>query len=99
MLYEVITASRLTGEVPREMTREDIKVVISSFAAAARRVKKAGYDGVEVLCGTGYLISEFLSPLTNQRSDEYGGSLENRIRFGCDRITSYNVCYTKLLRC
>jgi len=81
-------ASRLTGEVPREMTREDIKVVISSFAAAARRVKKAGYDGVEVLCGTGYLISEFLSPLTNQRSDEYGGSLENRIRFGCEIISA-----------
>ncbi len=76
--------SRLTGEVPREMTGDDIQKTIAAFASAALRVKKAGFDAVEVLSGTGYLISEFLSPLTNQRTDAYGGSLENRMRFGIE---------------
>ncbi|MCG6911096.1 MAG: FAD-dependent oxidoreductase [Deltaproteobacteria bacterium] len=75
-------ASRLTKEVPRELRHDEIGSIIDSFAAAAARVKKAGFDAVEVLSGTGYLISEFLSPLTNQRSDEYGGTYENRMRFG-----------------
>ncbi|MBF0205024.1 MAG: FAD-dependent oxidoreductase, partial [Desulfamplus sp.] len=77
-------ASNLTREVPRELEKEDIKKIISNFAEAALRVQKAGFDSVEVLSGTGYLISEFLSPLTNQRTDEYGGSFENRIRFGIE---------------
>jgi len=75
-------ASRLTKEVPRELEHNEIGEIIDHFAAAAARVKQAGFDAVEVLSGTGYLISEFLSPLTNQRSDEYGGSYENRMRFG-----------------
>jgi len=75
-------ASRMTRETPREMTAEDIEQTIDSFAQAALRAKKAGFQAVEVLSGTGYLISEFLSPLTNQRKDEYGGSLDNRMRFG-----------------
>ena len=77
-------ASNLTREVPRELDKGDIQKVIRNFADAALRVKKAGFDAVEVLSGTGYLISEFLSPLTNQRTDEYGGSFENRIRFGLE---------------
>lgn len=77
-------ASRLTREEPREMTKEDIDQVIKSFGEAALRAKKAGFDAVEVLNGTGYLISEFLSHLTNQREDEYGGSLENRMKFGLE---------------
>jgi 2,4-dienoyl-CoA reductase (NADPH2) len=77
-------ASRMTKETPREMTIDDIKETIQSFAQAALRVKKAGFDAVEVLSGTGYLISEFLSPLTNHRTDPYGGSLENRMRFGLE---------------
>jgi len=76
--------SRLTRETPHELTVEEIHQTIESFAQAALRVKKAGYDAVEVLSGTGYLLSEFLSPLTNQRTDEYGGSLENRMRFGLE---------------
>ena len=75
-------ASRLTKEVPRELEHHEIGEIIDCFAAAAARVKQAGFDAVEVLSGTGYLISEFLSPLTNQRKDEYGGSYENRMRFG-----------------
>lgn len=77
-------ASNLTRETPREMTLEEIHETVESFALAAGRVKKAGFDAVEILSGTGYLISEFLSPLTNQRTDEYGGSFENRIRFGME---------------
>jgi len=76
--------SRMTRETPRELTIGEIKQVIESFARAAARVKKAGYDAVEVLSGTGYLISEFLSPFTNKREDEYGGSFENRMRFGLE---------------
>ena len=77
-------ASRLTHETPHELTLAEIKKTIEAFAEAARRVKTAGFDAVEVLSGTGYLISEFLSPLTNQRIDTYGGSLANRMRFGLE---------------
>ena len=77
-------ASRLTHETPHEMTIDEIKQTIDAFANAARRVKTAGYDAVEVLSGTGYLISEFLSPLTNQRTDAYGGSFNNRMCFGLE---------------
>ncbi|WP_136798876.1 FAD-dependent oxidoreductase [Desulfosediminicola ganghwensis] len=78
--------SRLTRETPREMTREEIDATVASFADAAVRVKEAGFDLVEILAGTGYLISSFLSPFTNQRDDEYGGRLENRMRFGIEVI-------------
>lgn len=77
-------ASSITREVPREMTLDDIQDTIANFADAARRAKKAGFDAVEVLAGTGYLISEFFSPLTNQRTDEYGGSPDKRMRFGIE---------------
>ena len=76
--------SRMTRETPRELTIDEIGNIVNRFAQAALRVKKAGYDGVEVLSGTGYLISEFLSPFTNQREDAYGGSFENRMRFGLE---------------
>jgi 2,4-dienoyl-CoA reductase (NADPH2) len=79
-------ASRLTGETPRELTLEEIEQTIEHFAQAAFRVKVAGFDAVEILCGGGYLISEFLSPLTNKRTDAYGGSFENGMRFGLEVI-------------
>ena len=77
-------ASRMTRETPRALEIDEIRQVVESFARAAGRAKTAGFDAVEVLSGTGYLISEFLSPLTNQREDEYGGPLENRMRFGLE---------------
>lgn len=73
--------SRLTRETPRELRPDEIQAVVTAFGDAAGRVQQAGFDAVEILAGTGYLISEFLSLLTNQRTDEYGGSLENRMRF------------------
>lgn len=78
--------SRLTGETPRELSPAEIEELIGAFAAAAKRVAAAGFDAVEILAGTGYIISEFLSPLTNKREDQWGGSLENRMRFGLEVI-------------
>jgi 2,4-dienoyl-CoA reductase-like NADH-dependent reductase (Old Yellow Enzyme family) len=68
-------------EIPAEMTREDIARVVTAFGDGARRAKKWGFDGVQLHGAHGYLINQFLSPLTNQRQDEYGGSIENRCRF------------------
>jgi len=83
--------SRLTRETPRELEIADIEEIIQSFAQAAGRVKQAGFDAVEILSGTGYLISEFLSPLTNQRTDQYGGSFDNRTRFGLEVIKAVRL--------
>ncbi len=79
-------ASRLTKETPKAMDQAEISRTIENFAAAAARVKTAGFEAVEILSGTGYLISQFLSPLTNKREDEYGGPLENRMRFGVEVV-------------
>ncbi len=79
---------RMTKETPREMEATEIREVINRFADAAQRVKEAGFDMVEILAGTGYLISEFLSPLTNKRHDEYGGTLAGRMRFGLEVISA-----------
>lgn len=71
-----------TGNVvPKEMTQKDIEQVVRAFAAGAGRARDAGFDGVELHGGTGYLIAQFLSPRTNLRTDQYGGSLESRMRF------------------
>lgn len=76
--------SRLTRETPREMSREDIAGVVEKFATAAHRAREAGFDAVEIIASAGYLICQFLSPVTNRRTDEYGGSWENRCRFGAE---------------
>jgi len=78
--------SRLTGETPRALDLEEIPGVQDRFAEAAERAKKAGFDAVEVLGSAGYLISQFLSPVTNKREDRYGGPLENRMRFGVEVV-------------
>ena len=69
------------NQVPREMTRADMDAVRDDFVAATRRAAEAGFDLLEIHMAHGYLLSSFLSPLTNVRTDEYGGSLENRARF------------------
>ncbi|MGW8159970.1 MAG: oxidoreductase [Desulfoprunum sp.] len=71
-----------TGDVvPQKMTQKDIEQVVRAFAAGAGRAREAGFDGVEIHGGTGYLIVQFLSPRTNHRTDQYGGTLQNRMRF------------------
>ncbi|KAJ3460566.1 hypothetical protein MRS44_011433 [Fusarium solani] len=67
--------------MPKSLTLEGIEALIRSFADAARRAIKAGLDFIEIHGAHGYLINQFLSPLTNKRTDEYGGSFENRVRF------------------
>jgi 2,4-dienoyl-CoA reductase-like NADH-dependent reductase (Old Yellow Enzyme family) len=68
------------GDVPDEMTKAELDEVCQAFADAAARAQAAGFDAVELHAAHGFLLSQFLSPLTNQRTDEYGGSLENRMR-------------------
>ncbi len=69
-----------SGEIPEELTTSGIQEISGAFAAAARRVRDAGFDAVEIHAAHGFLLSEFLSPLTNLRSDDFGGSLKNRAR-------------------
>lgn len=66
---------------PREITVEEMPALLEEYAQAARNAIAAGLDGVELHCASGYLINQFLNPASNQRTDEYGGSAENRIRF------------------
>jgi 2,4-dienoyl-CoA reductase (NADPH2) len=76
--------SRFTGETPRELSIPEIRQVRKNYALAAARIKRAGFDAVEVIASAGYLISQFLSPLVNRRKDEYGGDYEDRMRFGLE---------------
>ena len=69
------------SDFSRAMTRADMDRVLHDFVANTRRAADAGFDWLELHCAHGYLLSSFISPLTNQREDEYGGSLENRLRF------------------
>jgi NADPH2 dehydrogenase len=75
------SAVQAFGRMPRALTVEEMRRIGKKFAEAALRVKKAGFDMVELHGGTGYLLSSFISPRTNKRDDKYGGSLENRQRF------------------
>jgi NADPH2 dehydrogenase len=70
-----------SGVTPTELDREGIAAIVDSFGRAASRVRQAGYDLVEIHCAHGYLLSQFLSPLTNRRRDRYGGDISRRIRF------------------
>lgn len=83
--WEILAPSPLPyypdSQVPREMTRTDMDAVREDFVAATKLAVEAGFDMIEVHFAHGYLLSTFISPLTNRREDEYGGSLENRMRF------------------
>lgn len=69
-----------SGVIPTAMSQADIQTLISAFASAGLRARQAGYDGVEIHAAHGYLLSQFLSPYYNRRTDEYGGSIQNRAR-------------------
>jgi 2,4-dienoyl-CoA reductase-like NADH-dependent reductase (Old Yellow Enzyme family)/thioredoxin reductase len=78
-------ANRVT---PRSLTMEEIPTYVHHFAQAAHRVRRAGFDAIEIPFSHGYLIHQFLSPHTNHRDDEYGGSLANRMRFGREVVAA-----------
>jgi 2,4-dienoyl-CoA reductase-like NADH-dependent reductase (Old Yellow Enzyme family) len=74
-------SEKTTGAKPRPMTKAEIGATVESFAAATERMQRAGFDGVQLHMAHGYLVSQFLTPYTNRRTDEYGGSFDNRLRF------------------
>ncbi len=76
------------GEMPRPLATAEIAGIVEQFASAARRVKDAGFDGVEIHAAHGYLLNQFFSPLTNKRTDEYGGNVTNRIRIHLEVIAA-----------
>ena len=78
--------SKFSKSTPREMTLEDIKTEQQAFADASVRAKKAGFDAVEVCANAGYLMTQFISPKTNKRTDNYGGDLEDRLRFPLETL-------------
>lgn len=81
MLAPSAIPSSSKKEIPHAMTEQEIEEIIKSYGASARIVREAGFDGVEIHGAHGYLIQQFLSPHSNKRTDQWGGSLENRLRF------------------
>ncbi|MGI5911838.1 MAG: NADH:flavin oxidoreductase [Syntrophomonadaceae bacterium] len=79
-------ANPRTSIIPRELSSEEIKNIVKQFANAALRVKAAGFDGVELHSAHGYLLNQFFSPLTNKRTDEYGGDVLKRIKIHLETI-------------
>lgn len=84
--WEIVSASPIPwfpdrSQTPREMTREDMDEVLADYVRAAGYAREAGFDLLEIHMAHGYLLASFISPLTNERTDEYGGTLENRMRF------------------
>lgn len=73
--------SKAGGDIPRPLTEEEIGQIVKKYGEAAKRAMTAGFDAVEIHAGHSYLISQFISPLTNKRTDRFGGSAENRLRF------------------
>ena len=91
--------------MPKAMTEKDMELVISDFAESANIAMQAGFDGVELHGATGYLLASFLSPQTNRRTDQYGGSLENRVRFPLqvldairEKVGNYPIGYRFMAR-
>ncbi len=91
-MYEPVSASDLCipakpqAAPPRPLTADEIRTLEEDWTAAALRAMEAGYDGVEIHAAHGYLLNQFYSPLTNRRTDAYGGSLENRLRFTLETL-------------
>src|ERR671920_958371 len=81
--------------VPRAMTRADMDAVKADFVAAARRGLRCGFDMLELHCAHGYLLASFLSPLTNRRTDAYGGSIENRLRYPLEVFDALRAVWPK----
>jgi len=89
---EVVGPSAVVNQMmramPRPLTIEEIRRIVEEYGYAARRARQCGFDAIEVLVGGGYLLNRFLSPITNKREDEYGGSIKNRMRIILEIIES-----------
>lgn len=83
--------------LPHELSKAELAELISAFVVAAQRAERVGVDGIELHGAHGYLLHQFLSPIANQRSDEYGGSYENRIRFLLELFTAVRQAYQGVL--
>jgi anthraniloyl-CoA monooxygenase len=95
--WPVVSASALPyfpdSQVPREMTRADMDRVIAEFVQAAKRGERAGFDMLELHAAHGYLLASFISPLTNRRTDQHGGSFENRMRFPLEAFSALRAAW------
>ena len=89
---------QLEGErLPHELSKSELKQLIDDFVIAAKRAERIGLDGIELHGAHGYLLHQFLSPIANQRKDEYGGSFENRIRFPLELFAAVRAAYQGVL--
>ena len=90
--------AQLEGErLPQELSKTELSELIAAFVAAAQRAGRIGIDGIELHGAHGYLLHQFLSPIANQRTDEYGGSYENRIRFPLELFAAVRAAYQGVL--
>ena len=83
------------SQVPHEMTRADMDRVKADFVRATLMGEDAGFDMLELHCGHGYLLSSFLTPISNHRTDEYGDSIENRLRFPLEVFEAMRAAWPK----
>lgn len=90
-------AFRPGDPAPSELSQAEIRAIVEAFAAAARRARTAGLELVEIHGAHGYLINEFLSPLSNHRTDEYGGPFENRVRFALEVVAAVRAAWPENL--
>lgn len=89
---------QLDGErLPHELTKDQLQGIIDAFVTAAIRTERIGIDGIELHGAHGYLLHQFLSPIANQRTDEYGDSFENRIRFPLELFAAVRKAYQGVL--
>lgn len=100
--WPLVSASALPylaniSQTPAQLSEAQMTMVIDQFVAAAKRAETAGFDWLELQAGQGYLLSSFISPLTNQRTDNYGGTLENRLRFPLAVISAVRQVWSKPL--
>src|SRR5690554_6411416 len=97
--YELLSASAIPfnekAKVPREMTLEDMDEIVNQFVSATQNAEKADFDMVELQAHHGFLLASFLSPLTNTRTDEFGGNIENRLRFPLRVFTEIRKVFPK----
>lgn len=82
----ILNPRKLTDIIPKELNKDEIKEIADNFRKAALRVKKAGFDGVEIHSAHSYLLNQFISPMTNRRNDEYGGDIQGRIKIHLEVI-------------